>query len=97
MQIDPLNSLNALPAVEPVRNEDPAITRQLTTAVRALNQSGLYGQDRQLQFARDPRTRMMVIRLVQPNTGEVLDQIPPETVLQAFAALEQLQAKDTQK
>jgi uncharacterized FlaG/YvyC family protein len=92
MQIDPLNSLNALPAVEPVRNEDPAITRQLATAVRALNQSGLFGQDRQLQFARDPTTKTVVIRVVQPNTGEVIDQIPPETVLEAFKSLGQPQA-----
>jgi uncharacterized FlaG/YvyC family protein len=89
MQIDPLNSLSAVPAVEPVRNEDPAITRQLATAVRAINQSGLYGQDRQLQFARDPDTKTVVIKIVQSNTGEVIDQIPPETVLQAFKNLGQ--------
>ncbi len=94
MQIDPLNSLKAVAAVEPVRNEDPAITRQLATAVRALNQSGLYGQDRQLQFARDPTTRMMIIRLVQPNTGEVIDQIPAEAVIRAFETLDQVQAKE---
>jgi uncharacterized FlaG/YvyC family protein len=92
-----LNSLNAVTGVEPVRNEDPAITRQLTTAVRALNQSGLYGQDRQLQFARDPTTRMMIIRLVQPNTGEVIDQIPAEAVIRAFETLDQLQTKEAKK
>jgi uncharacterized FlaG/YvyC family protein len=97
MQIDPLNSLSALPAMEPVRNNDPAITRQLATAVRALNKSDLYGQDRQLEFARDPATKMMVIRLVQPNTGEVLEQIPPETVLRAFESLQQLQAREAKK
>jgi uncharacterized FlaG/YvyC family protein len=89
MKIDPLNSLNALPGVEPVRNEDPTVTRQLTTAVRALNQAGLYGQDRQLQFARDPETKAMVIQVVQSSTGEVIDQIPPETVLEALNNLEQ--------
>jgi uncharacterized FlaG/YvyC family protein len=89
MQIDPLNSLNAFPAVEPVRSEDPAITRQMATAVRALNQSGLYGEDRQLQFARDPQTKAMVIQVVQPSTGEVIDQIPPETVLEALRNLGQ--------
>jgi len=97
MQIDPLSSLSAAPAIEPVRNEDPAVTRQLATAVRAINESGLYGQDRQLQFSRDPGTKMMVIKIVQPNTGEVIDQIPPETVLRAFESLEQLQTKESQK
>ena len=97
MKIDALSSLNALPAIEPVRNEDPAITRQLATAVRALNKSELYGQDRQLQFARDPGTKMMVIKVVQPNTGEVIDQIPAEAVLRAFESLEELQAKEAKK
>jgi len=94
MQIDPLNSLKAAPAIEPVRNEDPAISRQLATAVRALNQSELYGQDRQLQFARDPETKRVVIKIVQSNTGEVIDEIPPETVFQAFKNLQQLQTKE---
>jgi uncharacterized FlaG/YvyC family protein len=89
MQIDPLNSLNALPAVEPLRNDDPTVTRQLATAVRAINQSELWGQDRQLQFARDPSTKTMVIQVVRPSTGEVIDQIPPETVLEAFRNMEQ--------
>ena len=97
MQIDPLHWLNAITGVEPVRNEDPAVTRQLATAVRALNQSELYGQDRQLQFARDPTTKMMIIRVVQPNTGEVIEQIPAEAVLRAFESLDQLQAKEAKK
>ena len=87
MQIDPVNSLNALPGMEPVRNEDSTITRQLATAVTALNKSGLYGQDRQLQFSRDPGTKAVVIKIVQPSTGEVIDQIPPETVLEALKSL----------
>jgi uncharacterized FlaG/YvyC family protein len=89
MNIDPLHSLNALPAVEPVRNDDPAISRQVATAVRAINQSELYGEDRQLQFARDPDTKSMVIQVVRASTGEIIDQIPPETVLEAFKNMEQ--------
>ncbi|HUI79943.1 MAG TPA: flagellar protein FlaG [Bryobacteraceae bacterium] len=95
MQIDPLNSLNGVSGAAAVRNEDQTIPKQLTTAVRALNQSGMYGQDRQLQFARDPDTKTFVIKVVQPSTGEVMDQIPPETVLEAFKALQQVQAKET--
>jgi len=97
MQIDPLNSLNPLPAMEPVRNEDPTFTRQLATAVTALNKSGLYGQDRQLQFARDPDTKTVVIKIVQSTTGEVIDQIPPETVLEAFKSLGQTLAASAQE
>ena len=94
MQIDPLNSMTPI-AATPVRNEDQIVNKQLTTAVKAINQAGLYGQDRQLQFARDPNTKRFVIQIVQSTTGEVVQQIPPETVIEAFQALQQMQAKET--
>ena len=97
MQIDSLNSVTAVAAATPVGYEPPANFKQLVTAVRALNKSELYGEDRQLQFARDPGTRMMVIRIVRPNTGEVIEQIPPEHVLRAFESLEQLDVKESKK
>jgi len=99
MQIDPLNSASTATAVAPVNNAkvDPASVRQLVTAGRALNKSELLGQDRQLQFSRDPATRMPVIKIVQPNTGEVIEQIPAEQVLRAFESLEQLSEKEAGK
>jgi uncharacterized FlaG/YvyC family protein len=96
MQIDPLNSLAAVQGAVPVRTEDQTITKQLATAVRAVNQSGMYGQDRELQFARDPDTKAWVIKVVQSSTGEVVDQIPPQTVLEAFKELQQVQPQGTQ-
>lgn len=93
MQIGPTNTMMPAPPVDPTpaSNQDPALMKQVATAVRALNQSELYGQDRQLQFARDPGTKTMVIKVVQPQTGEVIEQIPPEAVLQAFQALQQME------
>ena len=92
MQIGPVNSINPAPVVDaaPVANQDPALMKQVATAVRALNQSELYGHDRELQFARDPGTKTMVIKVVQPQTGEVVEQIPPEEVLRAFEALQKM-------
>ena len=92
MQIGPTNPLMPAPAVDPnpAPNQDAALFKQVATAVRALNQSELYGQDRELQFARDPGTKTMVIKVVQQGTGEVVEQIPPEEVLRAAAALEAL-------
>ena len=92
MQIGPTSSMMPAPPVDPnpATNQDPAFLKQVSTAVRALNQSELYGQDRELQFARDPKTKTMVIKVVQQQTGEVLEQIPPEEVLRAAAALQQL-------
>lgn len=99
MQIDSVNSVRvaAAAAAAPVGYQPPANFKQLVTAIRALNKSELYGQDRQLQFARDPGTRMMVIRVVRPNTGEVIEQIPSEQVLRAFESLEQLNDKESKK
>ena len=97
MQIDSVNSVKVVAAATPVGYEPPANLKQLVTAIRALNKSELYGQDRQLQFARDPGTRMMVIRVVRPNTGEVIEQIPSEQVLRAFESLEQLDDKESKK
>ena len=93
MQIGPVNSLTPAPAVDPtpVANQDPTFLKQVATAVRAINQSELYGQDRELQFARDPSTKTMIIKVVQQATGEVLEQIPPEEVLRAFEALQKMQ------
>ena len=93
MQIGSVNSLMPAPPVDPTpaNNQEPAQTRQVASAVRALNQSGMYGQDRELQFAKDPGTKTMVIKVVQQQTGEVIEQIPPEEVLRAAEALRQLQ------
>jgi uncharacterized FlaG/YvyC family protein len=35
-----------------------------------------------LTFSRDPQTRRPVIQIVDQDSGEVIDQIPSETVLQ---------------
>ena len=93
MQIGPTNTMMPAPPVDPTpsSSQDPVLMKQVVTAVRALNQSEMYGQDRQLQFARDPGTKTMVIKVVQQQTGEVIEQIPPEAVLQAFLALQQLE------
>jgi len=63
-------------------NENDVPVRQLVTAVHEINRSELMGEGRQLTFTRDPDTRKPVIQIVDQSTGEVLDQIPPETVLQ---------------
>ena len=93
MQIGSVNSLMPAPPVDPTpaSNPGPALLKQIATAVHALNQSGLYGQDRELQFARDPGTKTMVIKVVQPQTGEVIEQIPPEEILRAAEALNQME------
>jgi uncharacterized FlaG/YvyC family protein len=55
--------------------------RALIQAVKAVGASGVLGQDNELTFIVDRATRRAVVRIVNRNTGELVDQIPPESVL----------------
>jgi len=89
MEINPLSLVNPLTSIDPAAKPDSAteLTRAAVTAVRALNKSELLGQDRELLFTRDSDTRKPVIQIVSRQTGEILDQIPPERVLEIAANL----------
>ena len=63
-------------------NENDVVVRGILTAVHQLNKSELMGEGRQLTFSRDPGTRRPVIQIIDENTGDVIDQIPAETLLQ---------------
>jgi uncharacterized FlaG/YvyC family protein len=95
MEINPLSLVNPLTPIDSAAGLDGNTeqTRAAVTAVRALNKSELFGQDRELLFTRDSDTRKPVIRIVSRTTGEVLDQIPPERVLKIAAELAK-QGKD---
>ena len=80
-RVDSMGVSTAVSAPSPT-NENDVPVRQLVTAVNEINKSELMGEGRQLTFTRDPATRKPVIQIVDQDTGEVLDQIPPETVLQ---------------
>jgi flagellar protein FlaG len=54
--------------------------RELIQAVKAVNQAELFGQN-ELTFVFDPKTRRTVVRIVNRETREVVDQIPEEYVL----------------
>ena len=63
-------------------NENDMAARVVVTAVHEVNKSELMGEGRQLTFSRDPQTRRPVIQIIDQSTGAVIDQIPPETLLQ---------------
>ena len=52
--------------------------RNLIQAVKAVNASGMLGQDSELTFVLDCVSRRAVTRIVNKQTGEVVDQIPAE-------------------
>lgn len=61
--------------------DSSAPTRDVVQAVKALNQTEMFGQDNELQFQRDQVSKRMVIRVVNRKTEEVVSQVPPEYVL----------------
>lgn len=70
----------AAPA-ETMRAEQAAENREVVRAVKALNGTEMFGDENQLTFQRDPATQRMVVQIVNRNTKEVVQQIPPEYVL----------------
>ena len=61
----------------------------LIEAVAKVNKSELLGQDKELTFQMDRETGRAVIRVVNRQTREVIQQTPPEYVLEVAKALEQ--------
>jgi len=72
----------AVPTVAaPTSSEQATPGREVVQAVKALNQTEMFGQDNELEFQRDQTSRRMVIRIVNRKTNEVVSQVPPEYVL----------------
>jgi len=90
MEINPTYRANLTMPVNPVAKPDDqtAITRSVVSAVRAVNKAQLFGDNRELSFTRDRDTHKMVIRIVERQTGEVVEQIPPEQVLRMMQDLQ---------
>lgn len=61
--------------------EKAAEKREVIQAVKALNNTQMFGQDNELTFQKDPDSQRMVVRVVNKKTKEVVSQIPPEYVL----------------
>ena len=72
---------------------DPAqdslwLTRQVVAAVHRLNQSELLEHGRQLRLRKRAPGKTPMVDLVDLETGEILDELPPEAVLRMMAELE---------
>jgi len=84
MDIHPISpaGANTMASAATPAADAQAPVRQVIAAVHQVNKAELMGQGRQLAFSRDPETRQPIIQIVDQDSGEVIDQIPPETVLQ---------------
>jgi flagellar protein FlaG len=55
--------------------------RELIKAVKALNQTELFGENNELTFIVDRNTHRPLVRIVDRKTREVIRQIPSESAL----------------
>lgn len=80
--------VNWAPVAQPVSHEQLAETREIVTALKAINKAEMFGQDQELTFVLNRETQRAVIQLVNRKTREVIRQIPPASVLEAAKELQ---------
>ncbi len=80
-----ISSTGAPPIGVPVETAQPRPLndnqRSLIQAVKAVNGAELFGSRNELTLVFDRATRRTLVRIVDRETGEVVDQIPAESVL----------------
>jgi len=64
-----------------------ADNRQLIQAAKALNAAGAFGDQTEISFSIDRTTRLPMFKIIDRNTQEVVEQIPPEYILRLAAEL----------
>jgi len=74
-------SFAAVPVDTPTQRETISRHRELIQAVRALNKSEMFGQDNELTFVFDRNSHRPLLRIINRETKEVIQQIPPEHAL----------------
>jgi len=62
--------------------------RTLIHAVKAVNAADLFGPENELSYTLDRNARQVVVRIVNRQTHEVVDQLPPESVLRMAEEME---------
>lgn len=87
--ISPLPALaGTVPAITPPvspTSEERALNRSVAAAVQTVNDAGYPGDGREVTFSVDQATKQHVIQVVDTSTKEVLQQWPPEYLLQIAA------------
>jgi uncharacterized FlaG/YvyC family protein len=89
MDVNALSRITqAIPAAATAITPDKAAeNREVVQAVKAVNNTEMFGEDNGLVFQRDPQTQRMVIKIVNRKTQDVISQIPPEYVLRLAESL----------
>jgi uncharacterized FlaG/YvyC family protein len=84
MDITGVNGVGQLPATAPApaAPQHVAENRDIVQAVRAVNAASSFGDNNEVSFMLDRNTKLPVIRIVNKETKEVVQQIPAEYILQ---------------
>jgi flagellar protein FlaG len=92
--ITPIQGLASteLPIAPPVSSttEERALNRSVSAAVQTVNDAGYPGEGREVTFSVDQATKHPVIKVVDTSTKEVIQQWPPEYLLQLAADAQKL-------
>jgi len=83
MDVSPLHNAPQIVAPSPTAGSagQQAENLPLVQAVHAINAAELYGEESELTFALDRRTRRATVRLVHRRTRQVIREIPADQVL----------------
>jgi hypothetical protein len=90
MGIGPLNGISMSTAIGGGMSgqDNVALMQQLVAAVRALSRSELEARGLVWKLRRGALGRPLLVELVEQESGDVIDQLPPEEVLRMAAELE---------
>ncbi len=80
-RVEPYATQLATALTSALSPQERAEQKNLIHAVEALNKAEFFGPSNELQMSYDRSARKNVIKLVDVETKEVLQQIPPEYVL----------------
>lgn len=74
-------------AIADLEKQQIAERRDLVRAVKAINQSELFGENYELTFVFDRQSRRTLIRIIDRETKEVIRQLPTDYALQIASQL----------
>jgi flagellar protein FlaG len=80
-KVDSYPQWSLVAAPVPVSSEIRAEQDRLIKAVRAVNESKLAGENREMTYSVDPSTRRIVFKLIDKETQDVVMQVPAEYLL----------------
>jgi len=81
MDVTALNRIAQAQPAAAVPADTATENRGVVQAVKALNNTQMFGDENDLVFQKDPQTQRMVVKIVNRKTKDVISQVPPEYVL----------------